>query len=60
MAWFLGPTTLGISLVGLPVLFAWRTAMVKALGGITGDVVGAQIEITEVAALFFLVISCVM
>lgn len=60
MAWFLGPTTLGITLVGLAVLFAWRTAMVKALGGITGDVVGAQIEITEVAALFFLVISCVM
>ncbi|MDR2611750.1 MAG: adenosylcobinamide-GDP ribazoletransferase [Deltaproteobacteria bacterium] len=38
---------------GLGMVFVWK----RTLGGVTGDLLGATIELTEIAALFFLVMA---
>ena len=57
LLWLLGAMVLGMLLLSVMLLIGWRAIMVKALGGVTGDVVGAHIELTEVTVLLFIAIN---
>ena len=50
-AWLLGPWGAGMIVMALGAVFAWSAFLASRLGGLTGDGLGAGVELGEIAIL---------